>query len=57
MLISGDGDFTTAVKSVKDKGKHVENAYFKNSQSNALREACDIEIELTSEILLKCSFN
>jgi uncharacterized LabA/DUF88 family protein len=57
ILISGDGDFTSAVKSVKDKGKHVENAYFKNSQSNALREACDIEIELTSEILLKCSFN
>ena len=54
ILVSGDGDFAAAVKSVKDKGKHVENAYFKNSQSKALRDACDIEIELTAALLKKC---
>lgn len=56
VLVSGHGDFAAAVKSVKDKGKHVENAYFKTSQSHALREACDIEVELTSDLLRECSF-
>jgi len=55
ILVSGDGDFAAAVKSVKDKGKHVENAYFRSSQSNALKETCDIEIELTPAILQQCS--
>lgn len=55
ILVSGDGDFAAAVRSVKDKGKHVENAYFKSNQSRALTEACDIEIELTSALLKGCS--
>lgn len=54
ILISGDGDFVEAVKSVKERGKHVENAYFKTSQSNALRDACDVDIELAKELLEKC---
>lgn len=54
ILVSGDGDFAAAVKSVKDEGKHVENAYFRNSQSKALRDACDIEIELTAPLLKLC---
>jgi uncharacterized LabA/DUF88 family protein len=54
ILVSGDGDFAAAVKSVKDRGKHVENAYFRSSQSKALRDACDIEVELTSALLKRC---
>lgn len=54
ILITGDGDFVEAVKSVKERGKHVENVYFKATQSNALRDACDVDIELTKELLEKC---
>jgi len=57
ILVSGDGDFAAAVKSVKDKGKHVENAYFKRHQSHALKEACDVETELTASMLSKCAFS
>jgi len=54
ILVSGDGDFVSAVEGVKDIGKHVEHAYFKTGQSQHLRQACDRYIELTSDLLSKC---
>ncbi len=33
ILVSGDGDFAAAVNAVKDRGKHVEHAYFKDAPS------------------------
>ena len=41
VLVSGDGDFTPAVKAVQSFGKHVENAYFKSGHSWHLRQTCD----------------
>ena len=41
MLVSGDGDYVECVRAVKDAGKHVMNAYFASSQSDALRDVCD----------------
>ena len=53
ILVSGDGDFVAAVNAVKDRGKHVEHAYFKGS-SMALRQACDEHIILDSDFLAPC---
>ena len=50
-LVSGDGDFVPAVRSVKKKGKIVKNIYFKNSSSRNLKNFCDESLELTKEIL------
>jgi uncharacterized LabA/DUF88 family protein len=52
ILISGDGDFATAIESVKAYGKHTENAYFNKGSSYHLRQACDIFIPL-EEIISK----
>ena len=41
MLVSGDGDYVECVRATKDAGKHVINAYFVSSQSDALRDVCD----------------
>jgi len=41
MLVSGDGDYVDCVKAVKAAGKHVVNAFFVSSQSQALRDTCD----------------
>lgn len=54
ILVSGDGDFVPAVNIVQEKGKSVENAYFKSSLSWHLKQTCDISIKLTKEILDKC---
>jgi len=54
ILISGDGDFVPAVNIVQDKGKEVENIYFRNSLSWHLKQTCDKSIKLTKEILDKC---
>jgi len=53
ILVSGDGDFIPAVRSVKKKGKTVENIYFKNSSSRSLKNFCDSSLELTKEFLDK----
>jgi len=50
ILVSGDGDFYPAIKVVKDRGKRVENAYFKASHSFLLRQECDKSIEMDSFI-------
>jgi len=54
ILVSGDGDFVSAVEGVQELGKHVEHAYFKTGQSQNLRQACDKYIELTRELLIPC---
>ena len=54
ILVSGDGDFVPAIKIVQEKGKEVENAYFKQSLSWHLKQTCDTSIKLTREILDKC---
>ncbi|MBS3100142.1 NYN domain-containing protein [Candidatus Pacearchaeota archaeon] len=54
ILVSGDGDFIPAIKIVQEKGKIVENAYFKLSLSWHLKQECDNSINLTKEILDSC---
>lgn len=54
VLVSGDGDFIPAVNIVQEKGKLVENAYFKQSLSWHLKQECDKSIKLTKEILDSC---
>lgn len=51
VLVSGDGDFIPAVRSVKKKNKLVKNIYFKNSSSRNLKNFCDESLELTKEKL------
>lgn len=53
ILVSGDGDFTDAVKLVQDLGKHVENAYF-NDSADLLKQTCDLFVELNKGNLSKC---
>lgn len=53
VLVSGDGDFVPAVRSVKKKNKIVKNLYFKNSSSRNLKNFCDESLELTKQILDK----
>ncbi|MCW3134323.1 MAG: NYN domain-containing protein [Methanophagales archaeon] len=54
ILVSGDGDFAAAVNAVKDRGKHVEHAYFKDAPSVALRKACDKYIPLDNDFISPC---
>jgi len=54
ILVSGDGDFIPAVEVVQEKGKSVENAYFKRSLSWHLKQECDKSISLTKELLDNC---
>ena len=54
ILVSGDGDFIPSIKIVQEKGKIVENAYFKPSLSWHLKQECDKSINLTKEILDSC---
>jgi len=41
IIVSGDGDFSYAVKAVKDMGKHVEVAAFPANLSHELSQAAD----------------
>ena len=54
VLVSGDGDFVPAVRSVKKKNKIVKNVYFRNSSSRNLKNFCNESLELTKEILDLC---
>jgi len=53
ILVSGDGDFVPAVRSVQKKKKQVENIFFSGSSSRKLKNFCDKSLELTREILDK----
>lgn len=50
ILVSGDGDFEDAIEAVKDRGKHVELAYFTNA-ARQLIDACDVFIQLNKDVL------
>ena len=54
VLVSGDGDCKHTVQAVKDLGKHVENAYFREGHSRELMKTCDRFIELNSKYLKGC---
>lgn len=45
-LVSGDADLVPAVLGAKNAGRHVENYYFRGSQSLELRQQVDRSIEL-----------
>jgi len=51
ILVSGDGDFSVAVKTVKDTGKHVELAYFNPGWARQLNKECDKFVKITREFL------
>ncbi|GAB4305204.1 MAG: hypothetical protein Kow0090_20820 [Myxococcota bacterium] len=53
ILISGDGDFTPAIRYVKDMGKHVELAYPKEAKAYALKQVCDKFIPLQRSHLIR----
>jgi uncharacterized LabA/DUF88 family protein len=55
LLISGDGDYAPVIQEVKRFGIKVENAFLKRSRSGALREHCDVFINLTEHLLTECS--
>ena len=54
ILISGDGDFDSAIYSVKNLGKRVKNAYLSIGISDQLKKACDRFILLDKEFLKDC---
>ena len=54
ILVSGDGDFVPAIKTIKNKNKEIINAYFKQSMSWELKQNCDKSIRLSKEVLDKC---
>ena len=54
ILISGDGDFASAVNAVKDLGKQVETVQFRSGSSYQLRNVCDVIIYLSEEFLRDC---
>jgi len=41
ILVSGDGDFAYALQAVKNRGKHVEVAYFESNVSKDLLDVAD----------------
>jgi len=57
ILITGDGDFAYVVQTVKDRGKHVENAFVRAGCSKALRNACDAFVPLDQEFLRDIFFS
>jgi len=46
IIVSGDADIAYVLPFVKDKGKHVTNAFFKRGLSNDIRQKSDFFIEL-----------
>ena len=54
IIVTGDGDFVSAVNGVKDMGKHVENANFSDGKGYHIRTACDKFISLDKDFLKPC---
>jgi len=54
ILVSGDGDFADIVRMIKDEGRKVEIVTFPETRAQALLEACDKSIEISSEWLEGC---
>lgn len=51
ILVSGDGDFVPAIKTVQKLGKKVGNAYFHKTSSDFLKSVCDSSILLDDNIM------
>lgn len=54
IIVSGDGDFSGAVKIVQRMGKHVENAITRSCLSRHLQQTCDVTTILDREYLSIC---
>ena len=54
VLVSSDGDFVPAIKSIQEIGKKVENIGFKTKFSWHLKQECDKFTQLNKEFLNKC---
>lgn len=54
ILVSADGDFAPAVEEVKNRGKHVENAWMRGGASYHLRRVCDRFLPIDDELLQNC---
>ena len=60
ILVSGDGDFSNAIRAVKELGLSVENAYFSRDPSGRtghsweLMQVCDRFIDLTADFMKDC---
>jgi uncharacterized LabA/DUF88 family protein len=54
LIVSGDADFIPAIKAVQEKGKQVENHYFKLGGSFQLRQECNRSVKITEELLREC---
>lgn len=54
IIISGDGDFSNAVKIIQRMGKHVENASTRSCLSYHLQQTCDKTIILDQAYLQGC---
>lgn len=55
VLVSGDNDFVDLVQAVKDQGKHVEVALFRDGGASLqLRNAADRVIEIDAAFLANC---
>jgi len=50
IIVTGDGDFVPAIKKVQKLGKKVENAFFKISSSNYLKNVCNKSVRLDDYI-------
>jgi len=50
IIVSGDEDFASIIKTAQKLGKKIENAYFTASSSYALRRVCDSSIHLNKII-------
>ncbi len=50
IIVSGDEDFEPMIRTAKDKGKKIGNAFFKSSSSSSLRNACDFSICIDNNI-------
>lgn len=50
ILVSGDGDFVPAIKTVQKLGKKVGNAFFRKTSSDFLKRVCDSSV-LLDEII------
>jgi uncharacterized LabA/DUF88 family protein len=46
LIVSGDADFAYAVQTVKNKGKHVEVAYFEGGVSRDMLAVADVTVPL-----------
>jgi len=60
VLVSGDGDFSNAIRAVKELGLSVENAYFSRDPSGRtghsweLMQVCDKFINLSADFMKDC---